>query len=180
MENRIAVAAGHNPIAKKRRSSILTLAVDARRTHAKLKPRWRNRKHADSWMQTLERHAFPILGAMAVDHFARADVLAVLTPIWGTRPETGRRICERTRAVLHWSWAHRCVAEDVAGEMIDGVFPETPSGSSNYGHQAIALAPTVESARTVGANDSPRSAFWPTEHAQWRSAPPPRHATGQG
>ena len=91
MDNRTAIAAGRNPIAEKRRSSIPTFAVAARRTHAMLKPRWRNDKHADSWMQTLERHAFPALGGLSVDRIERADVLALLTPIWGTRPETARR-----------------------------------------------------------------------------------------
>ncbi len=87
LDNRTAIAAGRNPLAEKRRSSIPTFAVASVRTQAMLRPRWRNRKHAASWMQTLERHAFPILGDMAVDLITRADVLAVLTPIWGTRPE---------------------------------------------------------------------------------------------
>ena len=114
MENRMAIAAGRNPIAEKRRSSIPSFAVAARRTHAMLKPRWRNEKHADSWMQTLERHAFPTL-----DRIERADVLAVLIPIWGTRPETARRVRQRIRAVLSWAWAHGFITENVAGEAMN-------------------------------------------------------------
>ena len=92
-----------------------------------LKPRWKNDKHADSWMQTLERHALPALGGLSVDRIERADVLAVLTPIWGTRPETARRVRQGIRAVLSWSWAHGYVANNVAGEAIDGALPSMPA-----------------------------------------------------
>lgn len=151
MENRTAIAAGRDPIAEKRRSSIPSFAVAARRTHAMLKPRWRNDKHADSWMQTLERHALPALGGLSVDRIERADVLAVLTPIWGTRPETARRVRQRIRAVLSWSWAHGYVADNVAGEAIDGALPAMPAVKTHlralpYRDVAAALE-TVEASR---------------------------------
>ena len=151
MENRTAIVAGRDPIAEKRRSSIPSFAVAARRTHAMLKPRWRNDKHADSWMQTLERHALPALGGLSVDRIERADVLAVLTPIWGTRPETARRVRQRIRAVLSWSWAHGYVADNVAGEAIDGALPAMPAVKTHlralpYRDVAAALE-TVEASR---------------------------------
>ena len=116
-----------------------------------LKPRWRNDKHADSWMQTLERHALPALGGLSVDRIERADVLAVLTPIWGTRPETARRVRQRIRAVLSWSWAHGYVADNVAGEAIDGALPSMPAVKTHlralpYRDVAAALD-TVEASR---------------------------------
>ena len=40
MDNRTAIAAGRNPITEKRRSSIPTFALAARRAHAMLKPSW--------------------------------------------------------------------------------------------------------------------------------------------
>ena len=127
MDNRAAIAAGRNPIAEKRTSSIPTLAVAARWTHAMLKPRWRIDKHAEDWMQTHERYAIPAFGSLSVDHIERADVLAVLTPIWGTRPETARRVRQRVRAVLKRAWAHGSIAENVAGEAIEGALPAMPA-----------------------------------------------------
>ena len=116
-----------------------------------LKPRWRNDKHADSWMQTLERHAFPALGGLSIDRIERADVLAVLTPIWGTRPETARRVRPRIRAVLRWAWAHGFITENVAGEAIDGALPAMPAVKAHlralpYRDVAAALD-TVEASR---------------------------------
>ena len=157
-----------------------------------LRPRWRNRKHADSWMQTLERHAFPILGAMAVDRKTRADVLAVLTPIWGARPETARRVRQRIRAVLRWSWAHGFVTENVAGESIDGALPVMPAVKSHlralpYQEVPAALR-TVETSRaslavkacfrsvvlTAARSGEARLATWPEVDLvsnEWRIPP---------
>ena len=70
-------------IAEKRWFAVPTFAVTAQQAHAMLRPLWRNDKHADSWMQTHERHAFPALGGLGVDRIQRADVLAILTSIGG-------------------------------------------------------------------------------------------------
>ena len=120
------MAAGRNPLAGKRRSSAPTFASASGRARAMLRPRSRNRKHADSWMQTFERYAFPIFGDVAVDRIAAANVRAVLSSIWGTRPGTARRVRQRIRAVLQWSSAHGLVTKNVAGEAIDGALPPMP------------------------------------------------------
>ena len=156
MGNRMAIAAGRNPIAEKRRSSIPTFAVAARRTHAMLKPRWRNDKHAESWMQTLERHAFPALGGLTVDRIDRADVLAVLTPIWGTRPETARRVRQRIRAVLQWAWAHGFITENVAGEAIEGALPAMPAVKAHL--RALPYRDVAAALDTVAASRASLSA----------------------
>ena len=114
-ENRTAIAEGRAPLAEKRRSWKATFEHVAQKTCDALKPRWRNDKHTVSWMQTLQRHAFPILGSMTVDRIAREDVLRVLLPMWGTRPETARRVRQRIRTTLRWCWAHNYVSEKVAG-----------------------------------------------------------------
>ena len=107
--NRTAIARGQDPLVEKRRSAIPTFREAARKTHQANLPRWRNQRHVSSWLQTLERHAFPILGNMPVDRISRADVLEVLTPIWGGRPETAipetaRRVRQRIRTVMRWPW----------------------------------------------------------------------------
>ena len=131
-ENRTVVAEGRDPLAEKRRASVPTFATAARKTCEALKPRWRNRKHAANWMQTLERHAFPVLGTISVDRISRAEVLAVLTPIWGTRQETARRVRQRIRATLRWAQAHGYVEQNVADERIDGALPKMPAVKSHF------------------------------------------------
>ena len=131
-KNRTAVADGRNPLTEKRRSAVPTFRQAATQTLEALKPRWRNRKHSVSWMQTLERHAMLRLGHMPVDRIGREDVLAVLTPIWGTVPETARRVRQRIRATLRWCWAHGYVEQNVAGEAIDGALPKMPAIKSHF------------------------------------------------
>ena len=81
-ENRKLARAGGDPLAERRRRRTPTFREAARAVHEANKPRWRNDHHIVSWMQTLERHAFPVLGEMPVDRIGREDVLAVLAPIW--------------------------------------------------------------------------------------------------
>ena len=124
--NRAAVADGRDPLAEKRRAATPTFREAAHAVHEANLPRWRSAKHAASWMQTLERHAMPTLGAMRLDRIRRADVLAVLTPIWTTRPETARRVRQRIRTVLKWAQAYEYVENNAAGEAIDGALPPQP------------------------------------------------------
>ena len=93
------------------------------RTLAAQRPRWRNDKHAKSWLQTLQRQAFPVLASMRVDQIDRQDVLRVLESIWGTKKETARRVRQRIRTVLSWCQAHGFVEHNVAGELINGALP---------------------------------------------------------
>lgn len=61
---------------------------------------WRNAKHAWQWGRTLEMFVYPKIGNRPVDGITTAEVLAVLTPIWTTKPETATRIRSRIELVL--------------------------------------------------------------------------------
>ena len=97
-----------------------TFREAAEKKHRELTPSWRNAKHAESWLQTLERHAFPVLGDRRVDRIRPRDVLAVLKPIWNERKETARRVRQRIRTVLAWCEGYEYVDRNVAGECIEG------------------------------------------------------------
>ena len=145
--NRVAVAEGRNPLDEKmeakRKAAIPTFREAAEQTFEANKPRWRNGKHTVSWWQTLERHAFPILGEMPVDKIGREDVLRVLPPIWSVRMETARRVRQRIRTILRWCMAHGYVEHNVAGEAIDGALPPMPRLKTHLRalpHQEVAAA----------------------------------------
>ena len=70
-------------------------------------------------MQTLEKHAFPVLAHMRVDQIQRQDILRALTPIWTTRMEAARRVSHRTHAVFAWCESRGFVGRNLAGEAID-------------------------------------------------------------
>ena len=150
--NRTAISKGLDPVAEKHRPAVPTFSEAAHKTHQANLPRWRNQRHASSWLQTLERHAFPILGNTAVDRIGRGDVLGVLTPIWSVRPETARRVRQRIRTVMRWAMAHGFIESNPAGEAIDGALPPMPKLKAHlralpYGEVTHALE-VVEASRT--------------------------------
>ena len=60
---------------------------------------WRNDKHKAQWRATIKAYCTPIVGK-AVDRVNTDDVLAVLRPIWATKPETAARLRGRIEKVL--------------------------------------------------------------------------------
>ena len=154
--NRSAVAAGRDPLAEKRKLRVPTFAEAAHQVHQAYLPRWRNKKHAISWLQTLERHAFPQLGNIPVDRITKADVLGVLTPIWGTRQETARRVRQRTRAVMRWAMAHGFIEINPAGEAIDGALPRMPKLKSHL--RALPYREVQDALRVVEFSQASKSA----------------------
>jgi integrase len=66
---------------------------------------WRSEKHRAQWRATLATYAVPELGHLALGDIETAAVLRVLSPIWGTKPETASRVRGRIEAVLAWGIA---------------------------------------------------------------------------
>ena len=74
----------------------------------------------------------PKLGNVPVDRLTQQDILAVLTPIWHTTPETARRVRQPIRTVLKHCQFHGYVTDNVAGESIDGALPSMPKVKENF------------------------------------------------
>ena len=127
---RETAADGRDPT--RRKAPVPTFAEAARTVHAQSLPGWRNGKHTDQWIKTLELYAFPMLGRMRLDRIDRGDVIAVLLPIWAAKPETARRVRQRIRAVLRWAMAIGHVAVNVAGEAIEGALPAHRRSTNHY------------------------------------------------
>ena len=106
LANRKLAREGGDPLAERRRTEgIPTFAEAATRVLEQKRPGWRNRKHAQEWLSSLRRVAFPRIGKVPVSEVTSADVLEILTPIWHRKAETARRVRLRLRAVLEWAVA---------------------------------------------------------------------------
>jgi hypothetical protein len=66
---------------------------------------WKNGKHQQQWIETLELYAFPKLGKRTVDKIDGPMIRDVLAEIWLDIPETARRVRQRIGAVLDWCYA---------------------------------------------------------------------------
>jgi hypothetical protein len=67
---------------------------------------WRGNGSARQWQHSLTKHILPTLGRKPVNAITTADVLAVLSPIWTTIPETARRVRNRIELILDFAAAH--------------------------------------------------------------------------
>ena len=106
LANRKLARSGGDPLADKRLAAgVPTFAEAARRVVEQKRGGWRGRWHAQNWLRSLERYAFPRIGSRPVSQVNSADVLEILTPIWHVKPETARAVRQRIRSVLEWAVA---------------------------------------------------------------------------
>ena len=132
LDNRRVARRGGDPLSAKRQAKAPRFRDAAQSTWESLRPRWRNAKVAANWMQQLERYAMKRLGDMPVNTIGREDVLAVLTPIWGKKQETARRVRRYIRTTLEWCQAHGFVETNVAGDAINGALPRMAAVKAHY------------------------------------------------
>lgn len=66
---------------------------------------WKNLKHIEQWESTLKTYAGPVIGEPPVDQVTLEHVLAILKPIWPSKPETASRPRGRIEMVLGWATA---------------------------------------------------------------------------
>jgi integrase len=84
----------------------LTFRDAAVKAHAEKKRAWKNGKHQDQWLTTLESYAFATLGDLDVAAIDGPAVVRALRPVWLEKPETARRVRQRIATVLNWSHAN--------------------------------------------------------------------------
>jgi integrase len=61
---------------------------------------WRNPKHAEQWVSTIEKYANPVIGHKPVADVDLEDILKILTPIWHDKTVTAVRLRGRLEWVL--------------------------------------------------------------------------------
>jgi len=118
--------AGGDPLAVRRtaRRHIPTFAEATRTVHASHTARFRNDQHRGVWLASLERHVFPVLGALRVDAIESAHVLKALESVWTKKPETARRVRQRVKVVLDWAKVKGFRAGDNPADTVASALPK--------------------------------------------------------
>jgi integrase len=88
---------------KKQSMCVLSFSEAARQCHKKKALEFKNAKHIDDWISSINRYADPIIGDMPVSEIELPQILAVLEPIWSERTETANRLRLRIEQVLNWA-----------------------------------------------------------------------------
>jgi integrase len=120
--------------AEQRKLSLPTFSVAARTVHEDLKVGFRNKKHADQWINTLEQYVFPYIGNVQVMNLSPADFAATLKPIWLEKPETASRVKQRCDVVMKWCAAHGYILASPVG-VVSQLLPKQPGKRERVANQ---------------------------------------------
>ena len=136
------IAKGIDPLEEKKRveqasqhiKSIPTFEAASLTLHKELLPSWKNAKHKQQWINTLETYAFPVIGDCSLDSITPALIADVLRPIWLSKPETASRLKQRLHAVIAWGWAHGFCASNPV-DVVQHLLPKQESKELRTQHQ---------------------------------------------
>lgn len=104
------------------------------------------------WRATFTNHAGPIMGRR-IDRITTADLLAIVGPLWTTKPAVARAVRQRSSAVFRLAVAEGWRPDDPAGPPLVAALPKT---NGNGGHfAALPAAQVGDALRRVRAATEP-------------------------
>ena len=149
LENRRAVEAGRDP----RGAGTPTFAEAAEAVIAIHAKNWRDSgRSAEVWRSSLQRFAYPRIGATSVAEVTSADVTSVLLPIWVDKPETARRLRQRISLIMRWAIAGNHRSDDPAGAAIGAALPKQAGRVEHL--RAVPHGDVADAIAAVAASDA--------------------------
>lgn len=92
---------GGDPDTLRKREN-LTFAEAAKQVHAQLLPTWKNKKHADTWLASVQNNT-RAFADNPIHTVTSAEIMRALEPIWTKTPETARRLRQRLSTIFDWA-----------------------------------------------------------------------------
>lgn len=147
---------GIDPVAAKRAArsalrEIPTFKSAAETVHEERKSGWRNPKHRDQWLSSLEAYAFPSLGDVRVDQVDAPMIRTALLPIWLEKPETARRVSQRIGTVLDWAHANGFRPQEAPMRSVQMGLPRQPRRDRHFAAMPFGDVPTFCAELEAGA-----------------------------
>ena len=135
---------GIDPIEERKRQKIeiLTFKAAAEKVHTEQKATWKNGKHQDQWIKTLETYAFPKLGDRLVNDIEGPLIREVLLDFWLEKPETARRVKQRIGVVLDWAYANGMRATEAPMRSLRRALPRQPKQDGHFAAMPYEDVPT--------------------------------------
>jgi integrase len=126
--------AGGDPIAERRKAigSTLTFKEAALKVHSLTLPSWGNEKHAKQWLSSLENHAFPYIGNIAIGSITSIDIMTVLSKIWVDKPDTAKKIRQRLQLVVKWARAQGHFTGEDPIEIAEAALPKVKQPNNHF------------------------------------------------
>jgi integrase len=140
-EARQHLASGRDPLAAREKPASMTFGEAATALIESMGPSWRNEKHHAQWTMTLTVYGAPLAGLAAAD-ITTDDVLAVLKPLWLTKPETASRLRGRIERTLDFAKARGMRSGENPARWrghLDALLPKRPKLTRGH-HKALPFA----------------------------------------
>jgi integrase len=121
--------AGRDPVTEllKDRSPIPNFKDAALRTYDAKLPEW-SAKTAESFMSSMENHAFPKLGAILVSDIDAATIAKALSGIWMKKPQIALKVRQRIGLVLNFAEAQCWRGSSMPNDAISMLLPKQLEG----------------------------------------------------
>lgn len=150
---RSQIEVGIDPVAERQKAAGIPLFSEAaKKVHGEHKASWKNAKHAQQWINTLETYAFPAFGNRSVASVDAAAVRDALAAIWLEKPETARRLRQRINAVIDWAVAKGYRETGLALPVIDKALPKQRAKPKH--HKAVPYAELPTFMQKLRASES--------------------------
>jgi integrase len=137
------IAQGFDPVLerKRERQAIPNFREAAKTVHREHKASWKNGKHQNQWLSTLEKYAFPKLGDRLVSDIGAPEIRDVLAPIWLSKPETARRVRQRIGTVLDWACVKGFRETEAPLRALSKGLPRQPKKDAHFAAMGYADVP---------------------------------------
>lgn len=134
LEMRRDIQRGIDPIEerKKREIVIPTFQEAAIQVHREQRRSWKNGKHRNQWMATLETYVFPSIGERLVNDIEGPLIRECLLPIWLEKPETARRVKQRIGVVLDWAYVNGMRPTEAPMRSLGRALPKQPKQDTHF------------------------------------------------
>ena len=119
LDNRRELDAGRDP----RGGGIPTFEAAAERLIELRRDGWRASRTEVTWRNTFRNHARPIM-VKPVDKITTSDLLAIIGPVWHSKPSVGRVLQQRLSAVFTLAVAEGWRNDDPAGPPLVAALPK--------------------------------------------------------
>ena len=160
LANRMLARSGGDPLAERRRvQGVPTFAEAAQRVLKQKRDGWRGRWHAQNWIRSMERYAFPRIGNRPVSEVNTADVLEILTPIWHSKAETARAVRQRIRSVIEWAIALDMRSDNPCDRVLPVLGPQNDIVTHRQALPHKDVAAAIETVRAGSARPAVKLAF---------------------
>ena len=120
---------------------------------------WKDDRTEREWRSTMRDYASGRIGRRPITEITGADVLAILRPLYRSKPATGRKVRRRVRAVFAFAISEGLIESNPAGDDITAGLPKTNGQTTHraavpYADLPAALATVRGSGAYQGAIDA--------------------------